>query len=309
MRVLAWLIALPLSAVLGLFVYSWWRERGFNGDHPPPGKFHSDSHVHAVDSLGAEPAVVFVHGNPGSCLDFTPVMERLSPKLRTLAFDRPGYGWSPRPDPFMTPVEQAHFIHDAVKHLGLTRPVIAGFSYGGPVAIAYALEFPREVGALVLLAAVGHPDEKHVLSEAQARLLTPTGPLIAWGLGPILGPDAVASGYVDAFSPKPVDEGVVERGRWLFTRPPTLLASVRDWHVLETELPRLAARYGELTAPVEILSANQDRIIGPKHAAYLSNHLKGSHKVDVDDAGHQLMATHTQAVVDAVLRAVARRAP
>ncbi len=308
-RVLAFLIALPLAAALGLFAYSWWRERGFNGDHPPPGKFHSDSRVHAIDALGAEPAVVFIHGNPGSCLDFQPVMETLSPKLRTLAFDRPGYGWSPRPDPFMTPTEQAQFIHDAVKHLGLTRPVVVGFSFGGPVAIAYALEFPHETGALVLIAALGDPGQKHVMGEAQARLLTPSGPLIAWGLGPILGPEAVAQGYADAFSPRPVDEAVVDRGRWLFTRPPTLLASARDWHVLEDELPRLAVRYPEVQTPVEILSANQDRIVGPAHGAYLAAHLKGSRKTDVEGAGHQLMSTHTQAVADAVLRAVARRSP
>jgi len=308
-RVLAWLIALPLAAVLGLFAYSWWRERGFVGDHPPPGKLHSESRAHAIEALGAEPAVVFIHGNPGSCLDFQPVMNVLSPRLRTLAFDRPGYGWSRRPSAEMTPSEQAAFIHEAVKFLGYTRPIIAGFSYGGPVALAYTLDYPAEVGGLVLLAAVGDPGEKHVMSEAQAKLLGPAGPLIAWGLGPIVGPGAVAEGYADAFSPKPVDEAVVERGKWLITRPPSLLASARDWHVLEAELPKLAARYAEVRVPVEIVSANQDRIVGPKHGDYLAARLQGAHKVDVEGAGHQLMSTHTQAVADAVLRAAARRSP
>lgn len=312
LRVLAWLIGLPLAAVTGLFSYSWWRERGFNGDHPPPGKLYGKPEaprVHATDSLGAEPAVVFLHGNPGTCLDFAPVMEKLSPKVRTFSFDRPGYGWSERPAPRMSPTEQARFIHEAVKYLGLKRPVLAGFSFGGAVALAYALEYPSEVSALVLIAAVGSPDEKHVMSEAQARLTTPLGPAIAWGLGPLVAPDAVASGYVDAFHPKPVEPDVVERGRHHFSRPTTLLASARDWHVLESELPKLAARYGDISVPVEILSASQDRIVGPAHAEYLAKHLEGAHRVDVDDGGHQLMSTHTQAVADAVLRAVARVGP
>ena len=312
-RVLVWLVAIPLAAVTGLFAWSWWRERGFNGDHPPPGKLIGKATErylpHAIDALGAEPTVIFIHGNPGTSLDFSTVMEKLSPKLRTLSFDRPGYGWSPRPSPLMGPTEQARFIHGAVKHLGIRRPVIAGFSYGGAVALAYALEFPSEVSALVLIAAVGSPEEKHELGEAQAKLLAPAGPLIAWGLGPILGPDAVTEGYVEAFSPNPVDEALVERGRYHFTRPPTLLASARDWKLLEAELPKLAERYGELDLPVEILSANQDKIVSQRHAAYLAAHLKGSRRADVDGAGHQLMSTHTQAVVDAVLRAVARAKP
>ena len=309
MRVLAWLIALPLAALAGLFAWSLWRERGFHGDHPPPGKLVGKPdapRLHAIDRMGAEPAVVFIHGNPGTCLDFVPVMERLSPRLRTWAFDRPGYGWSARTAPEMTPAEQAKLIHDAVTHLGLRKPIIAGVSFGGPVALAYALDYPQDVGALVLIAAVGNPEARHEMSDAQARLVAPGGALLAWGVGPIVGPDAVSKGYVDAFSPKPVDAEVVERGRVHFTRPPTLLASARDWKVLETELPRLSARYGEVRLPVELLSANQDKIVGPAHAAWLAAHLEGAHRVDVDDAGHQLMSTHPQAVVDAVTRAVAR---
>jgi pimeloyl-ACP methyl ester carboxylesterase len=308
-RVLPSLIAIPLAAVLGLFLYGWWRERGFVGDHPMPGKqYGNPPSAHAIDALGAEPAVVFIHGNPGTCLDFTPVMAKLSPKLHSYAFDRPGYGWSPRPAPEMSPSDQARFLHDAVKHQGLVKPIVAGFSFGGPVALAYALEYPNELSALVLIAAVGSPDEKHELSPAQSKLLEPWGPLVAWSLGPIVGPDAVSEGYVDAFFPKPPDPEVVERGRYQFTRPPTLLASARDWRVLETELPKLAARYGELKLPVEILSANQDRIVSPKHAAYLSAHLTNAHphRVDVEQAGHQLMSTHPQAVADAVMRAAAR---
>jgi pimeloyl-ACP methyl ester carboxylesterase len=307
-RVLLWLIALPVAAGLGLFAYGFWRERGFSGDFPPPGKHHGalGSRIHGIERLGGDPPIVFIHGNPGTCLDFAPVMAALSPRHRSFAFDRPGYGWSDRPEAVMGPTAQARALHDAVRKLGLVKPVLAGFSYGGPVAIAYALEYPGEVSALVLLAAMGSPDQPHRMSQAQAGLLEPWGALTAWTLGPLLAPQAVAEGYADAFFPGRVDPEVVERGRQQFSRPPTLLASARDWQALETELPKLAARYGELELPVEILSANQDRVVGPAHAAYLQAHLSGAHRADVDQAGHQLMSTHTSEVVDAVLRAVAR---
>ncbi|MBK7862104.1 MAG: alpha/beta fold hydrolase [Archangiaceae bacterium] len=195
-RVLAFLLALPLAAALGLFLYGWWHDRGFFKDHPPPGRFHASAH--AIDALGQEPPppppVVFIHGNPGSCLDFEPVMQQLSPQLRSYAFDRPGYGWSPRPEPVMGPRAQARFLHDAIRELGLVKPVIAGFSYGGPVALAYALDYPDDVSALVLIAALGNPDEKHAMGGSQALLLEPYGPPIAWALGSLLAPDAVSEG-------------------------------------------------------------------------------------------------------------------
>ena len=306
-----WLVALPAAAVGGLLFFGWWRERTFVNDHPAPGKLYGkgQDRVHGVERLGAEPAVVFIHGNPGTCLDFAPVMDALSPKVRSLAFDRPGYGWSPRPAAQMSPTEQARALHAAVKELGLVRPVLAGFSFGGPVSLAYALEFPDEVSALVLIAPVASPEAGHTMSEAQAGLLKPWGPLVAWTIGPIVGPDAVTKGYDDAFFPRQADPAVVERGREHFTRPTTLLAAARDWGLLETELPKLAARYGELKLPVELLMANDDKIVGPPHGAYVASHIKNVHRVDVGQAGHQLMSTHTGAVVDAVLRALARVPP
>ncbi len=310
-RVLVWLIALPLAAVAGLWFFAWWRDRGFLGDHPPPGKMLGTprERVHAIDRIGAEPTVVFIHGNPGTCLDFVPVMEKLSPRVHTVALDRPGYGWSRRPEALMTPTEQARFLHAAVKELNLVKPVIVGFSFGGPVAISYALEYPGEVSSLLLIAAVASPDEGHTMSEGQAALTKPFGSLIAWTVGPILSPDVVSDGYVDAFYPQAPDAETVERGRIQFTRPTTLLAAARDWQVLTTELPKLASRYGELDLPVEILQGNQDRIVSPKHAAYLVQHIKGAHRVDVDDCGHQMMSTHTDAVVEGVLRAISRIKP
>ena len=63
------------------------------------------------------------------------------------------------------------------------------------------------------------------------------------------------------------------------------------------------------TRQLELLSAKQDRIVNTKHADYLAATLKLAHRADVDEAGHQLMSTHPQAVADAVLRAVARAEP
>ena len=79
--------------------------------------------------------------------------------------------------------------------------------------------------------------------------------------------------------------------------------------MLEIELPKLAARCRDIRVPVEALSADQDRIDGPAHARYLAEHVAGLHLEYLDEAGHQLMATHTDQVVQAVERALERARP
>ncbi len=307
-RLLASLVAVPLTLCLGLLALGYLRDKGFSEDHPPPGKLlHAGPFaVHVMDELGKGRPVVFVHGDPGTCLDFSGVQHLLSPKYRTIAVDRPGYGWTERPRSEMTPRDQARMLHDALKELALSKPVLVGFSYGGPVITAWALEYPNEVGALVYICAVADPVAGHPLQGNQATLVQPWGRLIAYGVGPLLAPAAVESGYAEAFSPLPVEAALVERGKLQFSRPTTLLASAWDWRMLEGELPRLAARYSELKVPVEALSANQDQIAGPSHIKYLAEHVGGIHVQRLEQAGHQVMSTHPDEVVKAVVRAVDR---
>ncbi len=312
-RVLAYVVGLAIAAAVGLVLNGFFRDSSFVDEHPAPGKLLGPpgARVHALEGVGkGERAVVFLHGNPGTALDFAPVQKRLTPGVHSYALDRPGYGWSERPKAVMGPRAQAVQLHQAVKELGLQRPVLCGFSYGGPVALAYALEFPDEVGALALVAPVGDPVEGHPMHGAQADLVRPVvGPLMAYAAGPLMAPDAVAAGYVDAFYPQPPDPAVVELGRMHFARASVLLASARDWEVLKEELPALAQRLGELDLPVEIVWGRDDRIVGESHMRYLQEHVKGSQLVEVEHCGHQMMSTHPEDVVEVVKRALARVQP
>ena len=306
---LIWIVSMALAILAGILGVGWVQDRAFTDEHKAPGKLlrAGPYTVHAIESPGPGRAVVFVHGNPGTAEDFAEVQRRLSPKVRTIAVDRPGYGWTERPREAMAPRAQARMLHDALKELGVINPVLVGFSFGGPVITEWALEYPDEVSALVYLCAVADPVEGHPLHGPQARLVEPfVGKAIAYGVGPYLGPEAVETGYVDAFFPRPVDRDVVARGKLQFSRPTTLLAAAWDWRMLETELPKIASHYGELDVPVEALSANQDRIVGPSHIAYLQKHVPGIHVAHVDQAGHQVLTTHPDDVILAVLRAMDR---
>ncbi len=308
-RALAWILGMAFAVGGGIVGVGFVQDKSFTEENRPPGKIIrlGQFNVHAIESPGQSRPVVFIHGNPGTAQDFAEVQKRLAPKIRTIALDRPGYGWTDRPREEMAPRAQARMLHDALKELNVKEPVLVGFSFGGPVITEWALEYPDEVAALVYLCAVADPVDGHKMQGAQAKLVEPlVGKALAYGVGPYLGRPAVESGYVEAFFPKPPDREVVERGKLQFVRPTTLLAAAWDWKMLETELPKIAGHYGELDLPVEAISANQDKIVGASHARALAAKVKKIHVIHLDDAGHQVLTTHPNEVVTAVLRALDR---
>lgn len=78
--------------------------------------------------------VVLEAGLGAGALSWQPVIQHLAPHIRVLAYDRAGYGSSdpdPRPRDLARLAEDLRCVIDAVDHL---RLVLAGHSWGGPVA-------------------------------------------------------------------------------------------------------------------------------------------------------------------------------
>src|SRR5215510_3389127 len=109
---------------------------------------------------GAGPAVVLIHGNAGSVDDFDfKSLGALCRDHRVMAVDRPGHGKSDRPNGLDSSLRyQTQLLHETLSRLGVTCPVLVGHSWGGSLALAYALEYPKELSAIVLLAPAAYPD-------------------------------------------------------------------------------------------------------------------------------------------------------
>jgi pimeloyl-ACP methyl ester carboxylesterase len=134
--------------------------------HPPSGQFVDigGRRVHA-HVTGEGPDVVLIHGAFGSLRDFTfDLSARLSDRYRVIALDRPGLGYTDRTDPAYaaafaasaeSPAEQAALLAAAARELGAERPIVVGHSFGGIVAMAWALD--HDPAAVVMLAGVAMP--------------------------------------------------------------------------------------------------------------------------------------------------------
>jgi pimeloyl-ACP methyl ester carboxylesterase len=308
-RALAILLCVVVLLAVGAYAAARSREHEFARLYPPPGKRVGPpgSQLHYIERGSGEPAVVMLHGDPGLCLDFERLSAFLSPKHRALAFDRPGYGWSERPQASMTPVDQARLIHAALEELRVERPILVGFSFGGITSLAYAIEYPQELRGLVLVAPVADPVDGHPPTGAQRLMATPgLGPLFAWTVGTTLAPPAIESGFAEAFSSNPVDPGALADGRVHFRRPSELLASANDWVTLEGAFPAIAARYKEIRVPVELIQAGDDKIVGPAHGQAVLAALPGVVFSTVPHAGHLIPYTHPDLIAEAVERVSVR---
>src|SRR5688572_18559094 len=102
---------------------------------PAPGQrvvFASGIGVNVVEE-GAGPAVVLVHGLPGSAYDWRPTSAALAARgRRAIAYDRVGYGWSDaRPDGAFSVASNAGELLALLEALGLEGVTLVGWSYGG----------------------------------------------------------------------------------------------------------------------------------------------------------------------------------
>jgi pimeloyl-ACP methyl ester carboxylesterase len=78
----------------------------------------------------------------------------LAQRYRVIVVDRPGLGYTDRIDPAGASLrQQADLIARAAAELGAKRPIVFGHSYGGAVALAWAVHRPDALSALVVSAA------------------------------------------------------------------------------------------------------------------------------------------------------------
>ncbi|MCI4666174.1 MAG: alpha/beta hydrolase [Neomegalonema sp.] len=219
-------------------------------------------------TLGARdaklPPIVLIHGLGGSIRHFA---DTIAPQLgadhHVVAFDRPGYGHSTRPSRGAASLsEQAAVLRQALARLEIERPVLVGHSFGGGVALAFALAYPETVSGVVLLAPAIYPfrmkpplPDQTVDSPAARRM-------IAWTVGPMMARKNADMFLEAAFGPQspPSDYETVGGGAFA-ARPSQIEATMEDGAILRPDLAAQSVRYGELAPPISILFGLADRIV------------------------------------------------
>ena len=112
------------------------------------------------------PTVVLLHGGPGSFDHsyFKPDFARLADVAQVVYLDLPGHGRSDWGDAFAWSFETAaDAVRDFCDAVGIAKPVVYGHSFGGFVAMYYAIRHPGHGGALVLQSTFGRFDLERIV--------------------------------------------------------------------------------------------------------------------------------------------------
>jgi pimeloyl-ACP methyl ester carboxylesterase len=106
--------------------------------------------LHYVTAGSGDP-VVLLHGWPQTWYEWRRIIPELAQRYRVIAPDMRGLGDSSRPATGYDKQTVAADIRRLVHKLGFEQILLVGHDWGGPVAYAYACEYPAEVRRLVIL--------------------------------------------------------------------------------------------------------------------------------------------------------------
>ncbi|QDO95994.1 alpha/beta hydrolase [Ferrovibrio terrae] len=296
------------ATLFGLGAASEHIARQAEQDFPATGNFITAGGIrqHVIER-GDGPALVMIHGAYGAAADFeASLMPQTARQFRSIAVDRPGHGYSDAIDSD-TPDAQARMLHAALETLGVRRPVLLGFSYGGAVALSYALQYPDAVAALVLVSPATHPwrrSEPLPFGIADAPLV---GPLLKHTIvtpaGMLLKDSAVAS----IFAPSAVPQSFAGAPVALGLRPDDYAATAREIRVLDAFLRQQVPQYPGLRMPVAIVVNDADTSVwSTVHGRPLASVLRDVKLMATDGGGHPLHFSRPASVLAAIDWAAAK---
>ena len=133
---------------------------------------------------GADEAVVFLHGNPGSGADWEPLVAAVGRDRRAVAWDAPGFGRAVAPGFPQSVAAHAAFVGSALDSLGIRRAHLVAHDFGGPWGLRWAAEHPDRFASAVLLCTGALPGYRwHALARlwrtrgvGELFMATTTGP-------------------------------------------------------------------------------------------------------------------------------------
>jgi pimeloyl-ACP methyl ester carboxylesterase len=250
-----------------------------------------------VVCLGRGQPIVLVPGLAGGVSLVSPLVRRLAKRYRVivpaLRGDRGGLG--PRP-----PRDIAAHADDlglTLDTMGLERPILAGVSFGGAIALEYAVTHPERIGGLVLWGTEAR--FRPTIGTTIARRVLERFPLP--GNNPFLNQffNLLHGGRPES---APLADFIVER---CWRTDPCVVAH----RIALLDSFDVTERLWRIDAPTLVIAGSRDVVIPPARQRALAGAIAGASYAEVEGAGHVGFLTHRVEVTSrlgAFLRSVRR---
>jgi pimeloyl-ACP methyl ester carboxylesterase len=224
-------------------------------------------------------------------------------KYRVIAFDRPGFGHSERPrNTVWTPQAQAGLIGAALLQIGVSETMVLGHSWGTLVAVALALQYPRNVKALILASGYYYPTARVDVLLLSPPAIPLIGAILSHTVSPILSRLMWPFLLRKIFGPRPVPKKFKGFPEEMAVRPSQIRASAAESALMIPSAGALRNAYRKLEMPVAIVAGAQDRFITSEQSNRLHRNISHSLLRCVPANGHMVHQTATAEVMSATSR-------
>jgi len=186
--------------------------------------------------------------------------------------------------------EYAHDLKDLMDRMGLSSPAVMGVSFGGAIALEFAVRYPRGLGALLIHG--GDARFRTTIASSIARRVLERYPLPS------------NSPFVNQFfhllygkkpEPGPIVDFVIERiwetGQGVMARR---LAQLESFDITD--------QLWRVDVPTLVLAGGRDVIVPAARQRALADSIAGAEFQMIQDAGHIGFLTHRAEVVRAARR-------
>lgn len=182
--------------------------------------------------------------------------------------------------------DYAAWLHGLLSMKGYSQPVLAGHSLGGAIVLQYALDYPQDVGGLLLVGTGAKLRvAQHVLQSIENGIRDPD----SW-LGEFVEPqlrcivDTVVEGTTR-------ETGMdAELRRKALAEIAQVGARVQANDFLCCDRFNVMDRLHEIRVPALVLSGSSDVMTPPRYGAYLADNIEGARQVVIEGGTHHFFA-------------------
>jgi pimeloyl-ACP methyl ester carboxylesterase len=233
-------------------------------------------------------AIVLIHDGVINSASFDDMWPVLCKDFRVVRYDRRGYGRSPAATaPYSPQGDLAAVMRAAnVEHASL-----AGFSFGGGLAVSYALDHPDQVDRLILSGAAlnGFKVSKNFSSRITKVML----PMVIGNMDAV-----IANASRETWIMAPGNDAARAKITALIKASPQDLRHqmkdpIKSW---PSDLPRMPG----LKIPTLIMTGDHDIADNQAQAGAAQVLIPGARRIVIEDAGHLMQLEHPREVAELI---------
>jgi pimeloyl-ACP methyl ester carboxylesterase len=251
--------------------------------------------------VGEGPLLILAHGARTNMHSWDPdLLKKLSESFQVLIFDYPGIGYSTYKKMQFSAATIIDCLHGLIDKLKLKPAALIGYSFGGLIAQKFAIKYPRELKALVLIATTCGGSEAVWCDEEVVQKLTrsseqeiPSEEHFQQMMSVMFIPEVLPRliERVRKIMVSSAIEGLVSREMQQKERQ-----VIEQWRVDD----HLAKQITKLKLPVLIIAGKQDVVVPFANTGLLKKKFSNAKLVSYDDAGHGVIYQYPLDIADEI---------